>query len=139
MDRASQLLHIIDEHEHSQQLVRPTGAAAITVTAGGGGWTPGNFSNDIIAADDIDKPFDLHWIVISNADSNVVYEIVLYYGPNDVECARVRFGRTAVFTNSITLPLQTIILPANSRIRAKSMDGTGGAACDIVAVYLHTY
>lgn len=130
--------HYIQEHLHSPQLVAPSGAAPITLTAGGGGWTLGNFGLDFIVANAVTSPFDLHWVVIAGADSNVWYEIIFYYGGSDIECCRAAFGRSAVFTASITVPLQTEILPANSRIRGKMMDGTGGAVCT-AKVFYHIY
>lgn len=130
--------HYIEEHLHSAQRVAPSGVPAITLISGAGAWNLGDFSNDILANGAVATPFDLHWIVVSGADSNVWYEIVLYYGDTDVECARVAFARTNVFTSSITLPLQTILLDAGSRIRAKMMDDTGGAACTI-KIFYHSY
>ena len=130
--------HYIQEHLHSAQLVAPSGAAPITLTSGGGGWTLGNFGLDFIAADAVANPFDLHWLVVTGADSNVWYEIVLYYGGSDIECCRVAFGRTAVFTSSITVPLMTKVLAASSRVRGKMMDDTGGAVCT-AKIFYHTY
>ncbi len=130
--------HYIQEHLHSAQLVAPSGAAPIALASGGGAWTLGNFSNNIIAADAVTLPFDLHWVVVEGPSANAWYEIVLYYGGTDIECARAAWGRTAVFTNSISIPVMTVILPASSRIRAKMMDDTGGATAQI-KVFYHTY
>jgi len=130
--------HFIQEHLHSPQLVAPSGAAPITLTSGAGAWNLGNFGLAFIATDAVTSVFDLHWIVISGADSNVWYEVVLYYGATDIECARAAFGRTAVFTSSITLPLQTLLIPANSQIRGKMMDDTGGAICT-AKIFYHIY
>jgi len=130
--------HYLEIHFHSAQEVAPSGAAPVALTSGTGIWTLGNFSAPIIAADAIAAPFDLHWAIIANADSNVWHEIVFYYGGSDIECARIPFSRTNPFTNSITLPLQTIILPANSRVRAKMMDTTGGAQAQIKVLF-HRY
>lgn len=137
----NEIVHLsrhIDEHFHSVQKVRPSGAAAITVTSAGGAWALGNFSNDIIAAGDVNLPFDLHWVVISNETANAEYELVFYYGSTDIECARVVFSRSNPTLRSTELHLQTRILPAGSRIRAKLMDSAGGSACG-VKVLLHTY
>ena len=130
-------LHEVDEHLHSMQRVAPSGAVPVTLT-GGGVWALGAFSADILAAAAVASPFDIHWVVISDADSNASYEIVLYYGATDIECARAVFTRTAPFSSSVTLPVQTIILPKESRIRAKIMDSAGGSICQ-VAIHYHTY
>jgi len=130
--------HFVEKHLHSAQEVAPSGAAPVALTSGVGLWTLGNFSAPIIAADTIASPFDLHWAINANADSNVWYEIVFYYGGSDIECARISFSRTNPFTNSVTLPIQTIVLPANSQVRAKMMDTTGGAQAEIKVLF-HRY
>ncbi len=131
-------LHELDEHIHSQQLVAPSGAPPVTLTSGGGAWTLGNFSNDIIAAAAVALTFDIHWFEISNASANVDYEIVIYAGAGDTEMARTKFTRTAPFTSSKTLPCQTIQIAKGSRVRAKMMDSAGGATCE-VSINYHTY
>ncbi|MDD5220292.1 MAG: hypothetical protein PHV11_06985 [Candidatus Bipolaricaulis sp.] len=138
LKRIDDNVHLSEEHIHSVQMVRPTGAAGITVTSAGGAWTLGNFSNDIIAAGDVNLPYDLHWVVVSNESANAEYELVFYYGPTDIECARVVFSRSNPTLRSTELHLQSPILPAGSRIRAKLMDSAGGSACG-VKVLLHTY
>jgi hypothetical protein len=130
--------HVMEEHMHSAQKVSPSGAGAVTLTSGGGVWALGNFSNDIVAAGAITDRFDLHWIDIAAPDTNAEYEIVLYQGATDVEIARVVFERLAGDVRSFTRPLQTMIIPANARIRAKMMDDTGGSTAR-VKIYFHTY
>ena len=130
--------HYIQEHLHRPQLVAPSGAGPIGLTSGGGAWGLGNFSNDIIAADAVEDPYDVHWVVVEGPSANAWYEIVLYYGPADIECGRAAFGRTAVFTNSVSIPVMTEILPALSRLRAKIMDSVGGSSVNM-KVFYHTY
>jgi hypothetical protein len=129
---------INEEHIHSRQRVSPSGAAAITVTSAGGAWTLGAFSNDIIAANQVAALFDIHWVCVASESANAQYELVLYYGPTDIECARVVFQRTNPTLASSQLRVQTIRIPANSRVRAKLMDSAGGSSCG-VKVMFHTY
>lgn len=131
-------LHELCDHIHSPQMVAPSGAAGITVTSNVAAWTLGNFSNDIIAANAVALPFDIHWIVVSGESVNADYELVLYYGAADTECGRLTFVRTNVLLGSHSMPMQTIIIPRNSRLRAKIMDSVGGSAA-IVKVLYHTY
>jgi len=131
-------LELVEQHFHSAQKVAPSGVAAVTLTSGGGAWNLGDFSADIIAADAEPLEFDLHWVSISAPDANAQYEIVFYYGATDIEACRVSFARTNVFTSSILQHIQTAILPAGSRIRAKMMDSAGGSACK-VKVHYHSY
>lgn len=137
IDSKTEKIHVMEEHMHSAQLVYPTAAAPVLLTSGGGAWTLGAFAT-VVPALAIGAAFDLHWIILSNPSANEDYEIVLYYGATDIECARVSFTRNNVFVNSISIPLQTIIMPADSRIRGKMMDGTGGATAEVKVLY-HTY
>jgi len=127
-----------DHHIHSAQRVRPSGAAPITLTSGAGAWNLGAFSADIIPAGAEALPFDLHWVDISNPDTNADYEVVFYYGPTDIEAARVAFSRNQVQFRSFQIHLQSEMLPAGSRVRAKMMDSIGGSTCG-AKVFLHLY
>jgi len=77
-------------------------------------------------------------MVISNPSQNAWYDIVLYYGDTDIECARTTFARENVFVNSINVPVQMRVMPAGTRVRAKMMDSVGGGSCDIKVIY-HEY
>ena len=129
---------LAQDHIHSAQLVAPSGAPPVTIASGVGAWTLGGFSADIIGAGIVAALFDIHWAIISTPSANGDYEIVLYYGAADTECARMKFTRSNVFVSSVTLPVQTIILPVNSRVRAAMMDDAGGRTADICLFY-HTY
>jgi len=123
---------------HACGKIAPSGANPITLASGAGAWTLGSFSNDIIVAGAVTKSFAIHWMVISNPSQNAWYDIVLYYGPTDIECARTTFARENVFVNSINVPVQMRVLPAGLRVRAKIMDSVGGGSCDIKVIY-HEY
>lgn len=127
-----------EEHIHSIQQVSPSGAAGIAVASAGGAWTLGSFSNDIIAANQVNLPFDIHWVTLANSSTNADYELVLYYGAADTECARLVFTRTNPTLSSSQLRVQTPIIPANSRLRAKLMDSAGGSSCTVKVIF-HTY
>lgn len=127
-----------EEHIHSVQQVSPSGAAGVAVTSAGGAWALGNFSNDIIAPSFVALPFDIHWVSIAGESANAEYELVLYYGAADTECARLVFTRTNPTLRSSQLYCQSPILPAGSRVRAKLMDSVGGSSCNVKVMY-HTY
>jgi len=131
------LLEELEHHIHSVQKVAPSGAAPITVTAGAI-WTLGVFSNDILAAGVAPYRFDTHWAVISDPSANAHFELVLYYGATDIECARISFTRAAVFVASISVPVITPILPKGSRLRAKLMGSVADITTDI-RVFYHIY
>jgi len=123
-------------HISSMQRVIPTGAVPVTVTSAGGAWTLGAFSNDIAAANAIPVVFMIHYAVISGLSANAAYEMVIYCGATDVECARISCVRSGVQTASFTTRCQTDMIPADSRLRAKLMDSVGGGTAD-VSIYYH--
>jgi len=125
----------LDEHIHSEQKVYPTGAAPVTATSGVGAWTLGSYA-EIVPVNTITTQFDLRWIVISEPSGNEDYELVLYAATTEI--ARIPFTRVAVFDQSVNLPLQTPILPANTQIQAKIMDGTGSLTAKVKLLY-HIY
>ena len=131
------LLEELEHHIHSVQKVAPTGAPPITVSAGAI-WTLGVFSNDILAGDAVPYRFDTHWAVISDPSANAHYELVLYYGAEDIECARISFTRTGPFVASVSVPVVTPILPKGSRLRAKLMGSVADITADI-RVFYHIY
>lgn len=133
----SAIIHTIEEHAHSAQKVYPSGAAGVSVVAGAGAWTLDAYST-IVAAGAITSEFDIHWAVLGDPSANEDYELVLYYGATDIECARIPFTRTNNFLNSISVPIQTPIIVNESQIRARLMSAAGGSNVPIKIIY-HTY
>lgn len=128
--------HITDEHHHRPALVYPTLAAGVAVT-GGAAWVLGAFVQ-IVPASTITERFDIHSVSVENLDTNASYELVLYQGAADVEVGRVRFDRSAANQKTVNVPMQTPIIDANARIRAKLGDSAGGSVATISLRY-HTY
>lgn len=128
----------IEEHLHSAQQASPWGAAPVTLTSGGGAYTWGAYSNDIIAAGVVPSLFDLHWVIVSAASANGDFEIEFVYGAADTVACHAAFTRTNAFTSSIALPLMSIRMPAGSRIRARMRDSAGGLTCNVKLLY-HEY
>lgn len=133
----AELLHYVEEHLHSPCKVYPSLAAGVTVAGGAGAWALGNFVT-IVPASTITAEFDIHWISIENISANDVYELVLYYGASDIEAGRVRFVKTSVTEAVTNIPFQSIVIPANSQIRAKLASASGGDNVTI-SLFYHTY
>jgi len=134
-DSIYSLVVTIKEHHNTSSKVIPSLATGITVTSDGAAWTLGNFSNDIVAANAITHIFDIHNVSVENISANAVYELVLYYGATDIECGRVRFVKNAVQDGTMNVPIQSCEIPANSRVRAKVADSTGGNNVTISLFY----
>ena len=140
-DSAMAKLYVLGHHIHGVSGVSPSLAAAIPVeaTTGVGHWTLGAFSNDIIAANQIASPFDIHFIVIESMNTTTTYELVLYYGAGDTEAGRMRFVREAATTRSVSEPFMTPMIPANSRVRAKVATPDDNGEIITISVRYHTY
>ena len=130
-------LHIISDHIHSVTKIAPTGVDPVVLT-GGAQWTLGAFGADLIAAAAIPNVFDIHYIILSNPDTNEDYEVAIFGGASEI--GRVAFTRTNNFLGSITLPIMTPLQEAGTQIRGKCMDGgAGGGATVGVKVGYHEY
>ncbi len=128
-----------DEHVHSAQLVYPTLADGVTLTTAAGDWALGTIT-EIVPANVIAKEFDIHEIVAEDVNTqDKTYELVLYYGADDIEIGRSRFAASSNKGGVANLNMQTILIPANSRIRGQLaiQDGSGKTAK--VSVRYHLY
>ena len=137
------LLPIIDtiyDHVHSAQKVYPTLANGVTVTGGVVAWALGNFAV-IVPANAISAPFDIHHVNISAYNANDTFELIFYYGADgsEVEMGRTRFTRLTNVGASPHTPMMSIIVPANSQIKAKLATQNGTSNTVTVTILYHTY
>jgi len=128
----------IEEHIHSACKVYPTLAAGITVTCGTPAWTLGAFVT-VVPADTITTLFDIHWINPEDISAAGTYELVLYYGPTDIEAGRIRFTKTVTQDPTFNKPMQTVIIPANSQIRARIASSGAAANTVDISIFYHPY
>ncbi len=135
------------DHVHSAQKVYPTQAEevggnegdGITLTTGAGNWELGTIV-EIVPASKITSQFDIHEVLVEDVNTqDKTYELVLYYGAEDIECCRWRFASTS---NKGGIPAQfgmTILIPANSRIRGQLAIEDGGSKTAKVSLRYHEY
>lgn len=127
------------EHIHASQKVYPTLADGVTLTTAAGDWGLGTIT-EIVPANTITKEFDIHEVLVEDVNTqDKTYELVLYYGDGDTECARVRFAATS---NKGGVPAQfamTTIIPANSRIRGQLAIQDGGSKTIKFSLRYHEY
>ncbi len=132
-------LRELNEHVHSLQKVYPTLADGVTLTTAAGDWALGTMT-EIIPINTITVQFDIHEVLIEDVNTqDKTYELVLYYGAGDTECARVRFAATS---NKGGVPAQfamTPLLPANSRMRAQIAIEDGGGKTAKISLRYHEY
>jgi len=128
---------LADDHNHKPSKVWPTLAAGVSVASDAAAWTLGSFV-EVMAADDEPADFDIHFVKVESMDDNTVYELVLYYGADDIECARVRFVKDATsWTGDV--PCQTPVIPGGSRIRAKCASALAEVSTPVISLQYHTY
>lgn len=125
-------------HTHSSAKCYPTLANGVAVSGATQAWTLGNFT-EIVPANTIAAPFDIHYINFEAASANDVYELVLYKGASgsEVEIGRIRTYRTTG-TSAIAEPFQMPVQAANTRISAKVASASGNKNVTI-SVFYHTY
>ncbi len=96
---------------------------------------PGDASET--TTDIIPEDFDIHYVSIEALSANGVYELVVY--DDGVECGRTRFTKNANQDGTMDIPIQTIIITAESVITAKlSTDNAAGDTATI-SVFYHLY
>jgi len=133
-------VHILEEHNHSPQLVAPAGASSITLTCTASAWTHGG-KTQIIAAGAISDHFDIHWVLIDGISANGQYEIILYSGlaAAEVEIARLATARNSNFTAEGALPTQMRVQEPGTRISGSVASSTGNADTLGVKLFYHEY
>ena len=115
------ILHMLSEHTQKASSVWPTGAAGkLVATAFNSAWTLGAFT-EIAAANAITSAFDIHFLNLETVSGAGVFELVLY--AVEAEIARFRFAILGTPNNLKlnSMPIQTVIVPANTQIQAKLM------------------
>jgi hypothetical protein len=127
--------HSIEEHMHTPSKCYPTLADAPVVIAEAADWGIGGALVEIIPASTITSKFDIHFVNIESVSAARSYELILYQGASDVEVGRIRFTKSAGLDPVLDRAIQTPIIPANARVRARL--ASAGAVADAVSVTLH--
>jgi hypothetical protein len=131
--------HSVEEHMHTASKCYPTLADGVTITAEAADWGVGGALVEIVPASTITSIFDIHYVNIEDISAARTYELILYYGAGDTECARFRFTKSAGLDPVLDRGIQTDKIPANSRIRARL--ASAGAVADTADISLqyHEY
>ena len=127
------------EHVHSVQSVYPTLADGVSLTASANDWALGTIV-EIVPTNTITNEFDIHEVLVEDVNTqDKTYELVLYYGGSDTECGRTRFAASSTKGGVPAVAMQTILIPANSRIRGQLAIQDGGSKTAKVSLRYHTY
>jgi len=127
--------HSVEEHMHSASMVHPTIGNGVAVATHADPWTLGEFV-EIVAALAIGTQFDIHHVSIEALDDNTVYALVLY--AVEVEIGRVRFTKNANLDAVFNVPMQTVIIAADTQIQAKCASAAGASSATI-SIFYHVY
>jgi len=113
-------VHTIEEHIHNDVFIRPDLSGHINVQKATGIWAAYPTPTEIIAANDITSPFDLHFMNLTGISSTGGYQIALYAGPpgSETKVATFGFARNSVVSQEGTRLIMTRLFPANTRISA---------------------
>lgn len=126
-------------HIHSCQHVYPTLADGVSLTTAAGDWGLGTIT-EIVPINTITNEFDIHEVHIEDVNTqDKTYELVLYYGADDTESGRTRFAATSNKGGVPAVAMQTVLIPANSRIRAQLAIEDGGSKTAKVSLRYHEY
>ena len=140
------LMQVID-HIHTAQKVYPTQAEevggnegdGISLTTAAGNWALGTIT-EIVPANKITSEFDIHEVLVEDVNTqDKTYELVLYYGAGDTECGRTRFAATSLKGGVPAVAMQTVIIPANSRIRGQLAIEDGASKTVKILLRYHLY
>jgi hypothetical protein len=121
-------------HQHSAAKVYPTLATGKELICSATPWALGNFV-EVVPASTITSAFCVVGINYesSTEETSETYEIVLFYGESDTECARARVSSDG--TGSY-IPVSTPSIAANSKIRAKAAGAAGSNSIYISIAYV---
>lgn len=132
--------YILQKHIHGIQKTYPYLADAVTLTGGTNAWTLGN-KIEVIPADTITSPFDIHCVNTGSASVTDTYQIVLYSGSvgNEVIVGTTRVVKDSAMSSILTKAIISPIFPANTRISMALASKSGGNDTLTVSVEYHEY
>jgi len=129
-------LNALYKHIHSPASVYPTLADGIAVAGGAGAWQLGSVV-ELIPANAITVPFDIHFLNVESASATDIYEIVLYNESGEI--GRVRTTKQTNQSGANNVPIQIPPQPQNQQIRVAIATKTGGGDTMSLSVFYHTY
>ena len=128
-------------HVHMPQLIYPFLSDGVTLTGDSSSYTLGS-KVEVIPADTITDEFDLHWVIIEDVSANDVYCIEIYSGEigSEVLIGRAKVVKsTTAGSGAISIPIQTPMVAANTRISAAAASKTGGGDTITISLGYHEY
>lgn len=130
------------KHVHNPGYITPDDGSVIQVTSSATAGAFGAFV-DVIAANQIDRAFDIHWLSITDISGLGVYVIELHRldgtGASEELLSQIPATRTNNFVRGGEVTTQIPVQPPNARVGARMLrDNTGAETIDFIAHY-HDY
>jgi hypothetical protein len=125
------------QHVHGESFLFPKYADPKTLTSNAAAWNLTGTPVEIIGASDTDRPYDLHWCVIS--DISATLEGVITFYADDVEITAIPVSRTTNFSREEALPMQIPQQPTGTVITAMFTDNTSSAQTVNIKIMGHYY
>jgi len=128
-------------HIHGASFIYPDKVDPILLTSSVAAWSITGDAIEVIPANAITKPFDLHWCSVWDI-SAVLYGVIdIFAGPAEalVKIGAIDVGRTANFSRESAMPVQIPQQEANTRISCRFSDNTTSARTLRVKFYGHVY
>ena len=128
-------------HVHGESFVLPLYADAIRLTSASGSWATTGTKFEVIPAVAMDRPFDLHWVSITNISASLQGIVDIFAGEvgSEIKIGAVDVQRSTNFSRESALPVQIPQQPANTRISARFTDNTTSERTVDIKLYGHFY
>lgn len=132
--------YIAKKHMHAKMYIYPELAPYVVATSHTTAYTYGDYV-EIVPADTITLPFDVHYADVDNMDTTGEYVIEIAKGTvgNEEKISCFSVNRSVNKTSSEGQPIQNPIMPANTRICARVAHSVGGGAQAGIKVAYHEY
>jgi len=125
---------LVHEDLHACQFIYPILAVPVTMVASGVAWTYGVLTQ-IVPINIIASDFTIHEITISAMSANASFVGQITYGAGDAMWSNFAVTRGGVQSQSLVMPVQGCVIPANSVIKCKIADSIGTSTLALKIAY----
>ena len=114
---------LVHEDLHACQFIYPILSTPVVIAANGVAWTYGALTQ-VVPINTIESDFTIHEITISAMSANASFVCLITYGAGDTEWGNFAVTRGGVQSQSLVMPVQGCVVPANSVIKAQTVSYT---------------
>lgn len=125
---------LVHEDLHACQFIYPILTTPVVIAANGAAWTYGALTQ-IVPINTIASDFTIHEITISAMSANASFVGQITYGADDDEWSNFAVTRGGVQSQSLVMPVQGCVIPANSVIKAQIADSIGTSTLALKIAY----